>query len=151
MVCLGNICRSSLAEGILKEKVDNSKVFIDSAGTIDYHFGEFPDGRSIAIAKENGIDISQQRSRKFLTTDFDVFDVIYAMDKSNYSTILSLARNNEDKQKVKLILNELYPEKDREIPDPYYDGEKGFVIVYKLLDKLLDKVCDKIASNLKRE
>ncbi len=146
MVCLGNICRSTLAEGILKSKVNTQKVIVDSAGTADYHFGESPDERAIAIAKENGIDISQQHSRNFIVTDFDNFDIIYVMDKSNYSTILSLARNNEDKQKVKLILNELYPQKDRDVPDPYYEGDKGFVLVYKILNK----VCDVIALNIEK-
>ncbi len=144
MVCLGNICRSSLAEGILKSKINSEAVFVASAGTSDYHFNENPDERAIAIAKENGIDISTQQSRKFIVKDFDDFDTIYVMDKSNYSDVLRLARNNEDKKKVKLILNEAFPERDREVPDPYYGGDKGFVDVYKILDM----ACDVIASKL---
>lgn len=144
MVCLGNICRSPLAEGILKSKVDENTVFVESAGILDYHRGESPDDRAIAIAKENKVDISQQRSRKFILKDFDIYDVIYVMDKANYSNILVLARNNKDKQKVRLILNEAYPNKDRDVPDPYYIGDKGFVDVYKILDM----VCSVIASKL---
>jgi len=144
MVCLGNICRSPLAEGILKSKVNKNTVFVDSAGTSDYHTGESPDERAIAIAKENKVDITQQKSRKFILEDFDIYDVIYVMDKSNYSNVLVLARNNEDKQKVKLILNEAYPNKDRDVPDPYYIGGKGFVDVYKILDM----ACSVIASKL---
>ena len=106
MVCLGNICRSPLAEGILKSKVYSFKTFVDSAGTGGYHIGKKPDVRSIAIANLNGLDITDQRARKFTVEDYDNFDIIYAMDNSNFDDILSLARNDADKAKVKLILND---------------------------------------------
>ena len=144
MVCLGNICRSPLAEGILKSKVYSFKTFVDSAGTGAYHIGKKPDVRSIAIAKLNGIDITDQKARKFTVEDYENFDVIYAMDNSNFYDILELARNDEDKAKVKLILNEVFPDENLDVPDPYYGGDFGFKNVYKMLDE----ACDIIAKNL---
>jgi len=107
MVCLGNICRSPLAEGILKSKSNN--LYVDSAGTAGYHIGKKPDLRSIEIGRIHNIDISDQRARQFSSTDFSKFDKIYAMDNDNYSKIISLANNQEDIDKVDLILNEIYP------------------------------------------
>lgn len=147
MVCLGNICRSPLAEGILKSKVTASKVFVDSAGTAAYHVGELPDPRSIEVARKYHIDLTDQRARKFTVSDFDNFDYIYAMDQSNYHNILSLARNKEDESKVKLILNESYPKEDREVPDPYYGGDQGFENVYAMLDE----ACEIIKVHLEYE
>lgn len=140
MVCLGNICRSPLAEGILTSKVDKNKVIVDSAGTSDWHIGKAPDPRSIAIAKEFGIDITQQKARQFTTADFDAFDKIYVMDKSNYQNVIALARNEADKQKVQLLLNVLTPGENLEVPDPYYGGDDGFTEVYKMLDEAFDVV-----------
>ncbi|QVY65719.1 low molecular weight protein-tyrosine-phosphatase [Polaribacter sp. Q13] len=144
MVCLGNICRSPLAEGILKSKVNSDSVFVDSAGTAAYHIGKLPDERSIEVANKYGIDITKQRARKFVVKDFDEFDIIFAMDDSNYQNILSLVRNNDDEQKVRMILNEIHPAKNLSVPDPYYGGNQGFENVYKMLDD----ACDVIASNL---
>ena len=118
MVCLGNICRSPLAEGILKSKLSSDNFYVDSAGTANYHTGELPDIRSIQIAQKYQIDISDQRGRQFNVKDFDVFDHIYVMDRTNYRNVISLARNNNDKRKVKLILKELYPEENLDVPDP---------------------------------
>jgi len=134
MVCLGNICRSPLAEGILQSKVHSDSIQVDSAGTAAYHVGELPDQRSIAVAKKYGIDLTKQRARKFSVKDFDTFDLIYAMDASNYQNILDLARNNEDEQKVKLILNEIDSESNSDVPDPYYGENDGFENVYQMLD-----------------
>lgn len=147
MVCLGNICRSPLAEGILKSKVFSFKTFVDSAGTGAYHDGEKPDKRSIAIAKANGIDISSQKARKFTVEDYNLFDIIYVMDNSNYSNVISLARNEEDKLKVKLILNEVFPNENLDVPDPYYGGDFGFRNVYKMLDEACDIISKNINSN----
>lgn len=144
MVCLGNICRSPLAQGILESKVDNNAITVDSAGTAAYHVGELPDERSIKVAKKYGIDLTKQRARKFSVTDFDTFDYIYVMDKSNYQNVIALAKSPEHKKKVKLILEEVFPGKNIEVPDPYYGGEQGFENVYSLLDK----ACDEIAKNL---
>ena len=140
MVCLGNICRSPLAEGILQSKVNKELVFVDSAGTAAYHLGNLPDERSIAVAKQYGIDISNQQARKFTEKDFLNFDVIYAMDKSNYQNIISLATSDEDLEKVKMILNESQPNKNYSVPDPYYGGEIGFEEVYKMLNKACDSI-----------
>lgn len=144
MVCLGNICRSPLAEGILKSMVNTDYVFVDSAGTSAFHKGELPDPRSISVAKKHNIDITDQRSRQFVTTDFDIFDYIYVMDQSNLSNVLRLAKNNIDRSKVKLILHESTPEKDTNVPDPYYDANEGFDLVYNMLHK----ACKQIADNL---
>ncbi len=144
MVCLGNICRSPLAEGILKSKVSSENVEVDSAGTAGYHEGELPDKRSIAVAKKYGIDITDQRSRKFTVADFDAFDLIYAMDESNYHNIVSLSRNNEDADKVKMILQELYPNEDVSVPDPYYGGDQGFENVFQMLDQACEVIVEKI-------
>ena len=131
MVCLGNICRSPLAEGILKSKSKNLEV--DSAGTAGYHIGKQPDIRSIDIAKKHDINLTNQRARQFSTRDFDDFDKIYVMDNDNYSKIISLARNQEDMDKVDLILNEIYPKEYKSVPDPYYGGDEGFQNIYNLL------------------
>jgi len=144
MVCLGNICRSPLAEGILKSKLSENSSFVDSAGTSNYHIGEKPDIRSIQIAKHYNIDISNQRGRQFLVADFDRFDVIYAMDNSNYKNIISLARDNNDLEKVNLILNENQPDLNLDVPDPYYGGDSGFDTVFKMLDLACDAIAKKI-------
>lgn len=144
MVCLGNICRSPLAEGILVSKVDSYKVHVDSAGTAAYHVGNAPDKRSVEVAIKHGIDITQQRARKFTVSDFNNFDIIYAMDLSNYKNIISLARSIEDEQKVKLILNELRPRQDQSVPDPYYGGSQGFENVYQMLDEACTIIADKL-------
>lgn len=144
MVCLGNICRSPLAEGLLKSKVENTKVLVESAGTGGWHVGELPDARSIAVARKNGLDITDQRAKKFSTYDFTIYDYIYVMDNSNYRDVVQLANSTEEKKKVKLILNELFPDENVDVPDPYYGGDYGFDNVYKMLDE----ACEKIAQNL---
>lgn len=144
MVCLGNICRSPLAEGILKSKLPSDSFFVDSAGTGDYHIGKNPDSRSIAIARKHGLDISNLRGRQFNVLDFDKFDIIYVMDESNYRNVLLLARNEQDKAKVEFILNEVHPKQNYNIPDPYYGGNDGFENVYNMLDE----ACSVIATRL---
>jgi protein-tyrosine phosphatase len=144
MVCLGNICRSPLAEGILKSKVDPEKVYIDSAGTSNYHVGQTPDERSVSVARKNQLDITTQRGRQFSVEDYDNFDRIYVMDMSNYYDVIELARTEEDKQKVSLILNELFPGENVEVPDPYHGGKDGFDKVYQMLDE----ACEIIAKKL---
>lgn len=144
MVCLGNICRSPLAEGILRTKLPVENFSVDSAGTANYHIGSPPDRRSVAVAKKYGINISNLKGRQFGVSDFDTFDYIYVMDESNYSNVISLARNSDDIAKVKLILNEVYPNQNYSVPDPYYGGDDGFENVYKMLDE----ACDLIAEAL---
>lgn len=149
MVCLGNICRSPLAEGILRHKAqkDNLSLTIDSAGTSNYHIGEHPDARTIKNAQKHEIDVSQLKARQFTVTDFDAFDLIYAMDSSNYQNIIALARNKNDTKKVKLILNELYPDQNKSVPDPYFGGEEGFEEVFQLLNKACDSIIEKTKKN----
>lgn len=144
MVCLGNICRSPLAEGILKSKVDTQKFFIDSAGTGNYHIGKLPDSRSVDVAKKNNLDITDQRCRQFKQSDFDEFDYIYVMDAFNKKDVLRLARNEDDKAKVKMILNEVFPDENVDVPDPYHDTERGFENVYKMLDEACNVIVDKL-------
>lgn len=145
MVCLGNICRSPLAEGILQHKVDNSKIQVDSAGLESYHVGELPDERSIHVAKENLLDITDQRARKFRLSDFDTYTIIYAMDKFVFDKILKMAPSNAAVKKVKLILNEVFPGENLDVPDPYYDSLFAFRNVYKMLDE----ACDSVVQNFK--
>jgi len=149
MVCLGNICRSPMADGLLRKKVQqlNLNVTVDSAGTSSLHQGDAPDKRMRETASELGTPIDALRSRPFVVLDFDRFDLIFAMDKSNRENILSLARNEEDKQKVLLILNEIEPGKDLEVPDPYYGGKKVFIDVYNMLDTATDRIIQRIKVN----
>lgn len=144
MVCLGNICRSPLAEGILASKLPKGKFIVDSAGTGSWHIGHSPDDRSIAVAKKNKISISNQKGRQFSTADFDAFDYIFVMDNSNYEDVIQLAENQQQKEKVQLILNELFPNKKADVPDPYFGFPNGFEIVYNMLDE----VCEVIAKKL---
>ena len=145
MVCLGNICRSPLAEGIMRSKLSEDFI-VDSAGTGGWHAGELPDKRSIATAKNRGLDITNQRARQFKRSDFDTFDHIFVMDNSNYKDVLALAPNEEAKSKVKLILNEIFPNENVDVPDPYYGGQDGFENVFDMLDQ----ACEEIARKLKR-
>ncbi|PQB04012.1 low molecular weight protein-tyrosine-phosphatase [Aureitalea marina] len=144
MVCLGNICRSPLAEGILRSKIDSSQVLVDSAGTGGWHAGELPDSRSVAVARKNGLDITDQRARKFRVEDLDLFDRIYVMDNSNYRDVLQLAKTEQQRQKVQLILNLVFPGENVDVPDPYYGGNQGFDQVYAMLDE----ACDIIATEI---
>ena len=144
MVCLGNICRSPLAEGILASKLPMNKFKVDSAGTGAWHVGHSPDERSINVAKKNKINISEQRGRQFSTTDFDTFDYIYVMDSSNYSDVVALAKTQDQKDKVQMILNDLFPNENVDVPDPYFGLPNGFEIVYNMLDE----VCDVISKKL---
>ena len=144
MVCLGNICRSPLAEGILAHKIKQLDIEVDSAGTAAYHIGELPDKRSIEIASKYNIDLSGQRARQFNRKDFEDFDIIYAMDTSNYAHLISLSETKKEQEKIRLILNEINPSAYKSVPDPYYGVGNGFQIVYDMLDK----ACDKIVSSI---
>lgn len=149
MVCLGNICRSPMAEGWLKHKIkeQNLSIEVDSAGTANYHVGEQPDKRMILYAKKYGVDISTLRARQFVVADFDRFDQIYVMDESNLQNVYRLARNEDDKNKVELLLNELLPAENLPVPDPYYGGEKDFIEVIELLEKATEVVVKKHTIN----
>jgi protein-tyrosine phosphatase len=136
MVCLGNICRSPLAEGILKSKIKENNLHwtVDSAGTGGYHIDALPDQRSIQIAKAYGIDISDQRARKVRSVDFEEFDLIFAMDAYNYQDLKKQAHDIEQ-DKIKMILDG-----NKSVPDPYYGGDDGFKNVFLMLDEACDNI-----------
>lgn len=145
MVCLGNICRSPLAEGILQHKINELGLDwqVESRGTGGWHVGNLPDSRSIAVALKHGLDITYQRSEQLKKKDLSDFDLIYAMDRSNYFDITDMAR--EDQQdKVKMILNEVEPDTNKSVPDPYY-GNDGFENVYDMLEKACSVIVEKYA------
>ena len=146
MVCLGNICRSPLAQGILENqaKEKNIKIYVDSAGTAGYHVGCSPDIRAINIAKKYGIDITNQKARKFELEDFDNFDIIYVMDLNNYNDLLNYNINAQQAKKIILIMNEVDPHSNIAVPDPYYND--GFENVYQMLLKTCQKIIKKIES-----
>jgi len=141
-VCLGNICRSPLAEGIMLHLNEKNQLglVIDSAGTANYHVGEAPDKRTIANAKKNGVDLSSLRARQFKIADFREFDKIYVMDKSNMNNVLALAKDENDIKKVDLLLNLSHPNTHTEVPDPYYGGEAGFEAVFKMVYEACDQL-----------
>ncbi len=145
MVCLGNICRSPLAHGILQHKANEAGLEweIDSAGTNGYHNGEKPDPRSVSIAGIYGIDITYQNSRQITVEDLDYYDIIYVMDTSNYNNVMTMCTSDSQKDKVKLILNEITPGANEAVPDPYYGGDKGFENVYKMLDEACEFIIKK--------
>jgi protein-tyrosine phosphatase len=147
MVCLGNICRSPLAEGILEHKAKKAGLdwVVDSAGTNGYHTGEAPHRLSQKVAKLNGIDICDQRSRQFIKEDFDRYDKIYAMADDVVEEIRRIAKNKFDASKVDLFLNELYPNENRSVPDPWYGPEPGYHEVYKLIDEACNAIIAKYA------
>jgi protein-tyrosine phosphatase len=134
MICLGNICRSPLAEGLLKSKLSSTHFHIDSAATASFHIGKSPDHRSIKVAAEYGIDISHQKARAFKQEDFNLFDKIYVMDSNNLKIIKQLAETLDQSNKVSLILE------NEDVPDPYYGDESDFKIVFELLNEACEKI-----------
>lgn len=146
MVCLGNICRSPLAHGILESKLTNDSFYVDSAGTANYHVGNSPDHRSVAVAKSKGIDISNQRGRQFKVSDFDTFDYIFTMDDSNYQNVIALARNNSDIAKVKCILEVDNSIHLSYVPDPYYGNNSDFENVFQILEKACNTLSDELLN-----
>lgn len=148
MVCLGNICRSPLADGLLRRKVREQglNIYVDSAGTANYHIGSQPDHRMIETAKSRGTDIQDLRARQFSKNDFQNFDLIYVMDESNSANVNRLTSSESERHKVKLILDELYPGQSFHVPDPYYGSMKDFMDVYDLLDNVTDVIIDKIKN-----
>lgn len=145
-VCLGNICRSPLAEGILKHKAAENglDIEVDSCGTANYHVGESPDARSVKVANKYGVDLSNLRGRQFNIGDFEIFDRIFVMDKSNLDNVLALSLDENHHKKVQLFLSVFPGVQDANVPDPYYGGDKGFEEVFKMLSK----ACDKLVSEL---
>ena len=141
MVCLGNICRSPLAHGIMEQMANEQGLDweIESAGTGDWHVGEAPDRRSIRTAKNHGIDISNQVCRLFRISDFDYYDHIFVMDRGNLSDIMAKARNKEDEKKVRLLLG------DKIVPDPYYDDTQ-FEPVFKMIEEGCREIIQRLAG-----
>src|ERR1043165_8926701 len=148
MVCLGNICRSPLAEGILKHKAKQAGLdwVVESAGTNGYHIGEPPHRLSQKVARLNGIDICEQRARQFVKEDFDRYDKIYAMADDVLDEIKWIAKEKYNPSKVDLFLNELYPGKNKSVPDPWYGGEEGYHEVYQIIEKACDAIVRKYAN-----
>jgi protein-tyrosine phosphatase len=148
MVCLGNICRSPLAEGILEAKARAAglKWEIDSAGTNGYHVGEAPHPLSQKVARLNGIDISGQRCRRFVKEDMQRFDRIFVMDREIYQDVKRIAGKEWQASKTEYMLNLLYPGENREVPDPWYGTEEGYHVVFELLDK----ACDALIQSFSR-
>ncbi|MBS1641911.1 MAG: low molecular weight phosphotyrosine protein phosphatase [Bacteroidetes bacterium] len=142
MVCLGNICRSPLAEGILRNKVEEAGLnwVVDSAGTANYHVGEPPHHLSQKIAKLHGIDISQHKGRQFVKEDFERFDFIYVMDEDNYADVKTIAKNYFTEKKIDLILNASFPNQNKNVPDPWYGTEEGYHKVYDMLNKACEVI-----------
>ncbi len=149
MVCLGNICRSPLAEGILQDKAKKAGLnwIIDSAGTNGYHIGEAPHRLSQKVAALNGIDISKQKSRLFIKSDLNHFDKIYAMASDVMEDIRWISNEKFDAEKVDMLLNELYPGENRNVPDPWSGPEEGYHYVYKLIDEACDAIIKKNTAN----
>ena len=145
MVCLGNICRSPIAEGIMKQKIQENKLDweVDSAGTESYHVGEAPHRFSQKICLLRGIDISAQRARRFTKADFDRFDKIYALANDVYEEINSIGGKDAQMEKVTLFVNELRPGNNEDVPDPYYGGEEGYTLVYELIEQTCEVIVDK--------
>jgi protein-tyrosine phosphatase len=148
MVCLGNICRSPLAEGILQDKAFKAGLTwsVESAGTESYHIGEAPHRLSQKVAKLNGIDICNQRARRFTAEDFDIYDKIYALAGDVLDEIKRIAGRKFDATKADLLLNELHPGQNEDVPDPWYGPEPGYHEVYELIDKACDAVIEKYAT-----
>lgn len=148
MVCLGNICRSPLAEGIMRQKIEerNLHAEVRSSGTSNYHENDPADPRTISTARRHGLDITRHRASQFGIKDFDRYDMIFVMDKSNYQNVTRLARNDNDRRKVRMIMNMTTAGKNTDVPDPYYSGNDGFELVYSMLDE----ACDMIANEIEK-
>jgi protein-tyrosine phosphatase len=148
-VCLGNICRSPLAEGIMKHKIAELGLDweVDSAGTGGWHAGDLPDSRSIQVAKKHGIDLTYQRARKLRSIDYEAFDRIYVMDSMNYQDVKRLA-NEDEYHKIELIMNEVEPHRNINVPDPYYGEGDGFEHVFQMLDRACDAIIKKYCKKV---
>jgi protein-tyrosine phosphatase len=147
MVCLGNICRSPMAEGIVRaelEKAGITDVQVDSAGTAAYHVGEPADARAQAELRKHGIDISYERAQKLSPYHLEEYDLIFAMDRSNYSDILMLTKDEEERKKVDMFMNLSRPGKNTPVPDPYYGGDEGFRNVYKMLKESAEVLVERL-------
>jgi protein-tyrosine phosphatase len=153
MVCLGNICRSPLAEGILQQKAQEAGLSwrVDSAGTNGFHIGEAPHPLSQKVALQHGIDISGQKARRFVKQDFEEYDKVYALAGDVVEEMQRIAGKKFDAHKADLLLNELYPGQQRDVPDPWYGSEPGYHQVFELIDKACAAIVEKyMAHNIKK-
>jgi len=148
MVCLGNICRSPMAEGIMRAKIEKYKLSaeVDSAGFESFHTGDAPDFRATRVMKKHGIDISGQRARLFRKSDFDTFDRIYVMDSGNFQDVKSAAQNPDQMLNVDYIMNTSYPGRNKPVPDPYYGGNDGFEKTYQMLDEVTEQIVKELKN-----
>jgi protein-tyrosine phosphatase len=146
MVCLGNICRSPIADGLLLRKIKEQKLDaqVDSAGTANYHIGKAPDSRMIQTAAAHGTPIEFLRARQFSNQDFENFDHILVMDQSNYENVIRLAQSADDRNKIQFLLDYLYPNQKAAVPDPYYGSLEDFEQVYQLVDSATDALILKL-------
>jgi protein-tyrosine phosphatase len=144
MVCLGNICRSPIAHGLLQYKADQLNLGweVDSAGTSDWHKGELPNIKSIEVMNEHGIDITYQHSRPLERKDLELFDIIYVMDSSNYQNVMAMAIDEEERSKVRLIMNEVNEGMNQAVPDPWSLPKAEYEAVYAMLDEATDKIIE---------
>ena len=149
IVCIGNICRSPMAEGILMHKLKQKNIHatVDSAGTGPWHVGQHPDYRAIETAQQHGIDISKLVARLFVNTDFDKFDKIYVADEEVYSDVLSRAKNEKDIAKIDFLLNVFEPNSNKPVPDPYYGNQDGFETIFQLIDQACEKIVNELEKN----
>lgn len=147
MVCLGNICRSPIAEGVMRQKIEKYGLDaeVNSCGTASYHIGESPDRRSIKTLEHYNIDISQHQGQQFMISDFDTYDLIFAMDTSNYTNLLAKARNQKDKRKIKLLMDESHPGQQKIVPDPYYGNIEDFKETYSLIEGACEHLAKKLS------
>jgi len=144
MVCLGNICRSPLAEGIMRSKLPADKFVVDSCGTGRYNIGERPDKRSILVAQQRGLDISCGLARQLSAEDFNAFDHIFVMDNANFRDVIKIAPDDASKAKVQMMMDALHPGKLMDVPDPYFGTQEGFDKVYEMLDEACTVVAEKL-------
>ncbi|HPI86552.1 MAG TPA: low molecular weight protein-tyrosine-phosphatase [Bacteroidales bacterium] len=149
-VCLGNICRSPLAEAIFTHKAKQLGLNVEanSAGFESFHRGDPADPRSVAVARAHGIDLSEHRARMFAVRDFDHYDRIYVMDRNNYNDVMGVARDSKDEKKVDYMLNLVYPGENRPVPDPWYGGKEGFEKVYQMLDEACENLINELSHPL---
>ena len=149
MVCLGNICRSPMAEGLMRRKLLEANLSgkVDSAGTANFHIGKSPDYRMVQTGKLQGTPINDLKARQFSTQDFEDFDRIYVMDQSNYKNVLAMANSNTDRQKVSLLLDHLYPNKQLEVPDPYYGNQSDFDAVFTLVNEATEALITDLTND----
>lgn len=148
MVCLGNICRSPIAHGLLQHKVVQQNLHweIDSAGTSDWHEGELPNEKSVEVMKQHGIDITYQRSRPLRRKDMEYYDLIYVMDHMNYKNVTDMAKSEEEIAKVRLIMNEVNPDQNHIVPDPWSLPIKHYEEVFMLLDEATDIIIERLSK-----